>query len=134
MQKLDWSRMPRDARVTRLSVGGCYYIGRLKDDVCAHWRLLLSKGAEGDYYGHHAFLKDVQDDIKLLPDLDWRPWLGGECPVPEGVMAEIKYRIDHSNIKLVTEGAKLNWNWIGGSFTKDIIAYKITGLADGFTT
>ena len=71
---------------------------------------------------------------------DWLPWSGGECPVPKGTMAHVKYRDGEEAIctvslldtdagfKRIGEGGRVATNWYilpGFSFDEDIIAYKL---------
>ncbi|MBS6031535.1 MAG: hypothetical protein KIB40_00050 [Pantoea sp.] len=53
---------------------------------------------------------------------DWIEWCGGDCPVPEGVKAEIKFR-DGDCAELDTWLDILEWRHKG--YGSDIIAYRI---------
>ena len=70
----------------------------------------------------------------------WITWNGGECPVPKGTMAHVKYRDGEEAIctvslldtdagfKRIGEGGRVATNWYilpGFSFDEDIIAYKL---------
>lgn len=55
-------------------------------------------------------------------DGEWIDWAGGECPVPEGVKAEIKFR-DGDCAELDTWLDILEWRHKG--YGSDIIAYRI---------
>lgn len=89
-------------------------------------------------------ISEVDTQIKLSygePDKDgFIPWRGGECPVPKGTMAHVKYRDGEEAIctvslldtdagfKRIGEGGRVATNWYilpGFSFDEDIIAYKL---------
>ncbi|MBD8181656.1 hypothetical protein IFU25_08065 [Pantoea agglomerans] len=57
-----------------------------------------------------------------LGEGEWIEWGGGECPVPEGVKAEIKFR-DGDCAELDTWLDILEWRHKG--YGSDIIAYRI---------
>lgn len=58
----------------------------------------------------------------------WHSWQGGECPVPEGLMGTVKFRNG-----LTADLANYVWGDWGHTRTlEDIIAFRVTGLADGY--
>lgn len=61
----------------------------------------------------------------------WHSWAGGECPVPEGLIGEMMFRSGRKStitLKLDT----LNWFYSDIIPESDIIAFKVTNLADGY--
>jgi len=128
-KRIDWSRMPR----CRVEFEGQQGFSEYHP---ARGFIGVWKSVKADNTLHDLMCGCVvgQDIVKLLPDLDWRPWLGDECPVPEGVECEIMRR-DGGIIKRdFPADTQRDWNHIN-NHPSDIIYYKITGgLADGFTT
>lgn len=60
----------------------------------------------------------------------WHAWFGGDCPLPEGIEVEVEVTC-HDGSVLRGEANIFNWgrnSYEGG----DIIAFKVTGLSDGF--
>jgi hypothetical protein len=66
--------------------------------------------------------------LRLAEQTKWTAWLGGECPVPQGCAGKVILR--SGSILDVEPG--LAW-WHGKPIMGDIIAYRITGVADGYT-
>lgn len=58
----------------------------------------------------------------------WHSWQGGDCPLPEGLAVEVMFRLGQTTNHRYMDG---RWSHVdsGG----DIIAFKVTGLADGWT-
>lgn len=58
----------------------------------------------------------------------WHSWQGGDCPVPEGFIGDILLRngVQSKNKKLCC------WKWVHSGNYSDIIAFRVTGLADGY--
>lgn len=58
------------------------------------------------------------------PGYDWIDWGGGECPVLEGVLVEVKYRNEKNyHIKGVNRAGR--WSWAHYGTDGDIIAYRL---------
>jgi hypothetical protein len=72
-------------------------------------------------------------NLRLREQKDWQVHLGGDCPVPEGVEVAVLFRGYYYNKTNNTSSpaSSLCWNHNGGDV--DIIAYRITGLAKGWT-
>lgn len=58
----------------------------------------------------------------------WVPWFGDECPVPDGVVVIVMTRDGVTNT--ASDARNFQWNHFGCS--KDIIAFRVVGLADGY--
>ncbi len=62
---------------------------------------------------------------------DWIEWKGGECPVPDGVTYDVRFRADEDDstdtevIRFDADG--LRWTHTGG--LGDIVAYRLLGIA-----
>lgn len=73
------------------------------------------------------------DAIYCRPRMNhWHAWQGGECPLPEGVVADAVYRDGEIRKGIFVKA----WNWEhkqSTSMTVDIIAFKVIGLADGYS-
>jgi hypothetical protein len=59
----------------------------------------------------------------------WVAWFGGECPVPEGVIVKVVQRDGYVSSPANVE----EWEWQHRGTGSDIIAFHVTGLADGYT-
>jgi hypothetical protein len=68
--------------------------------------------------------------LRLKEQTEFTYWPGGECPVPEGVRTEVIYRDGVKKRAYLSDVPHL---WKHERQDSDIIAYRITGLADGFT-
>jgi hypothetical protein len=69
------------------------------------------------------------ENLRLAEQTEFTYWGGGECPVPEGVMVEVVIRRDD---KLKKVGTDFIW-FRDLILDNEIIAYRITALADGWT-
>lgn len=75
-------------------------------------------------------------------EFDTRPvaWFGGECPLPEGVEYNVYLRGDSDGLfwrdGLGVESKNKSWLWVGLEddvpHSQDVIAFQVTGLADGW--
>lgn len=68
-------------------------------------------------------------DCSVTPKLNYvNAWLGGECPLPEGL--EIRIHLRSSLSRIETDYMGLRWKH--NKTCDDIIAFEILGLADGW--
>jgi hypothetical protein len=110
---IDWQKMPRGTMTNR---GSLLSVSR---DGGIH--VLITN----EYY---SCLYQPQE-IRLAEQTQFTYWGGGECPVPEGVIVEVVIRRDEK-----LEGVATNFIWYRDiTRNNEIIAYRITGLADGWT-
>jgi hypothetical protein len=78
---------------------------------------------------HDANLYDcLHKKLRLAEQTKWTAWTGGKCPVPEGCAGKVILR--GGSILDVEPG--LDWRH-GEPIMADIIAYRITGVAPGYT-
>lgn len=69
-------------------------------------------------------LTKEQYESALAASDGWIEWGGGECPVDEGVLVEVKYRNEMPfHIKGIIPADELDWS--NGNVNGDIIAYRI---------
>jgi hypothetical protein len=68
-------------------------------------------------------------NFRIAEQKDFQYWGGGECPVPEGLVVEVVRR---NKFVGRHEGKMCIWDHDHRT-DKDIIAYRIIGLADGWT-
>ena len=117
-KRIDWSKMPDDVMVNSPSWDVLYHVGggMFSDAPSATGR-------------NPVLVSGVESGIKLAPDQPWVVWFGGECPVPEGVMVEIVGR--DGDIERSWSSSGYRWSHDGNC--GDIIAYRISGIADGWT-
>lgn len=61
----------------------------------------------------------------------WHAWNRGDCPLPEGLTFELRFRNGsvHESILGVND---IRWCYSKRDTAMDIIAFKVTGLADGY--
>lgn len=57
----------------------------------------------------------------------WHSWQGGECPLPDGLWVDIDRRDGLGN-----RGYSTDYSWRHTGTGNDIIAFKVTGLAEGY--
>jgi hypothetical protein len=110
---IDWAKMPRGAMTncgTFLSVSKQY----------AH---IL----QDNDYAVCILLSELR--LRLKEQTQFTYWGGGECPVPEGLSLEI---LSRGNGRGPLPSCVTSV-WQHSGDTRDIIAYRITGLADGWT-
>jgi len=74
--------------------------------------------------------------ICIIREKHWISWQGGECPLPEGLIIEIQTRKSSESSVKITDYRSDVWGWYWNAPTcdnrGDIIAFKITGVADGW--
>jgi len=58
----------------------------------------------------------------------WHSWQGGPCPLPEGFTVQVIY----GNGKQVIDPKWESLNWSNNTPFSQIIAFKVTGLVDGY--
>jgi hypothetical protein len=68
--------------------------------------------------------------LQLAEQTEFTYWGGGECPVPKGVDVECALR-GKSTFRATMHSDK--FRWVHLDVDSDIIAYRITGLAEGWT-
>lgn len=108
-----------------------------KDELPEQW--MVGRLISIDESRKEPYLTDMEKYEQCRPRLNhWYSWQGGECPLPEGLLLHIQYRDSniHTHIKNYT-GIGWTYNRQGSlhqdaSPEDDIIAFKITGLADGW--
>jgi hypothetical protein len=72
--------------------------------------------------------------MRLAKQVKWTAWLGGECPVPEGCEVRVVCRGLHYNLAPGKALEEKYWTWnTENNYDYDIIAYRITGVDDGWT-
>lgn len=55
---------------------------------------------------------------------EWIKWAGGECPIPDGVGFQFKFRDDSQNNANVHYNAT-EWDWSDCTADADIVAYRV---------
>lgn len=90
-----------------------------------------------DGHGRSMTNERTSEAFELAPadQQDYLNWRGGECPVPEGVMVEVTQR---NGNKHIAEGVTFE-HWKHRTpddefnFPRDIIEYRIAGIAKGYS-
>lgn len=78
---------------------------------------------------HNELRMDNPSYLRIAEQKEFTYWGGGECPMPEGLLVEAVFRADGPrNI-----AAAIVYGWKHDQGGADIIAYRITGLDDGWT-
>jgi hypothetical protein len=109
---IDWSTMPK---------GTMTNFGELRRHVKN--QILFMTDAPNYCYKYSA-----DGEIRLAEQTKPTYWEGGECPVPEGVVVEVRFRDGDKEQDLPS-----NFRWDHIKSDGDIIGYRIIGLADGWT-
>ena len=61
------------------------------------------------------------DQPRPKQDDGWITWNGGECPVPEGTLVDVRYRFGHEKRPYKAE----NYRWMHYGAVHDIVAYRV---------
>lgn len=80
----------------------------------------LADGAAGAYLS----LRKVKPLKPTKAERPWIKWEGGECPVPEGTLIDVKYR-DGEKFKKVPALGAYNYYWHHVGASDDIVAYRL---------
>lgn len=128
---IDWTKLPEDTLV-ETTEGLRYFQSSMENHQA---RVFV--------YDYGASSQTAGDMIcgtskaKLVEQPEFTVWRGGYCPVPEGVLVEAILR---DGTVITQEGATLRWRHkgYGGNYEEDykeydIIAYRIIGVADGYS-
>lgn len=67
--------------------------------------------------------KPSSEEVVATPD-GWIPWSGGECPVPEGTLIDVKHK-DGDIYRNKPAGGEYNVRWTHCGSDGDIVAYRI---------
>jgi hypothetical protein len=70
-----------------------------------------------------------QSDLRIAEQTEFTYWAGGECPLPDGL--HIGFVLRDGSTCDVVHASRLCWSHRSGA--NDCIAYRIIGLADGWT-
>jgi hypothetical protein len=127
VQQIDWTKVPVD---TLLIIG----LGTGND---ARYFSSFSNGMVR-YYRGGMTSKTVQNNsdifatnpsnVQIAPDQPWTVWLGGECPIPDGL--EFEY-ILHDYPRQVVVGKESTGLYVWTNYS--VYAYRLTGkVLDGW--
>ncbi len=98
---------------------GCYYAGQ-DEMVEATDGLYVTYE---DYQKLEAEIDQLRQQVKEPADDGWIAWDGGECPVREDAIVEIRWRDRATDIDLA---GFYDWSVQNGEYSaSDIIAYRI---------
>lgn len=122
LKEIDWSKLPKDTLIC-LPSSYKYYMPHT-----VSLPVYDETGRDSNTKSHFRFLSYI-DRAKLIENPKFTVWEGGECPVPEGVMVEIILR---TGVKCLANGVNW-WRWEHLNSMFDIIAYRIIGVAEGYT-
>jgi hypothetical protein len=123
LKQLDWSKVPVGVMTNRGELRAAYidYEGSFTADV---------ESLDVTHAGINLNAVLIKH-LRLAPasDQPWLYWGGGECPVPEGCTYETRMRD-----QCIQKGV-YSWSHDNNITDADVqvIAYRITGLADGYT-
>jgi len=71
-----------------------------------------------------------RESYKCRPRMNhWHSWQGGECPLPEGFLVELRFR-DGNELKSGYYSDITCIRWSQDNHESDIIAFKVIGTAD----
>lgn len=120
---IDWSKLPRDTLV-ETTEGLRYFQCSSEDDpscVFVYNHGATSQTAKGWWEVSKA---------KLIEQKEFKVWFGGECPVPEGVVVGA---VNRSGVYFKQNSQDIRWMPSKIDQKYDIIAYRIIGVAEGYT-
>jgi hypothetical protein len=130
-KQIDWAKLPVDTLII-IRVNGATanrYFSSFSDDAVHYFRAgMTSKTADykSDVFTIHP------SNAKIAPDQPWVVWLGGACPISDGLEYEVEFRGKGMAAQIDLKTSNVDWEH-GGDFL-DIIAYRLTGkVLDGWT-
>ena len=114
-RQVDRTKIPLDTRLIESSGDKCY---AAKFGMVNGW-------PEWHQWESNQWIEGT----RIATEQPWTVWLGGECPVPEGLEVEILFR---DGVKVLRGNAiKIRWSHVWHHC--DIIAYRLTGrVLDGW--
>jgi hypothetical protein len=132
LKQIDWTKLPVDTLVT--VVGTCLgkgermvrcYSSFSQDMVRCYRGGATSKTVDRDL----EVFEVKPSDIQIAPDQPWTVWVGGACPIPDGL--EFEYMVHaYPGKVIVAEKSPSEHCWS----LRTIYAYRLTGKAlDGWT-
>ena len=104
---------------------------RLDEKTCPNWKETLRarpqpKTRQIDWSKLSYFVREYWEP-PVFPSI-LIPWLGGQRPLPDGLMVEFYFRQAGEQLR---ESGFYSWNQQGTA--GDIIAFRILGVAEGWT-
>jgi hypothetical protein len=114
---IDWRKMPK---------GTMTNLGELRG-------VSFSFGYTDDMANDFARRSMPISQLRLAGQPNFTYWAGGECPVPKGVVVEAVRRDGVKFQTAPTHPEAVAYDWQHDLGDQDIIAYRIIGLADGWT-
>lgn len=124
---IDWAKMPKGVMTnigkTQLGMSNIGEFQMVCNDTCS--AVLIRDSPL-------RLINPFTKNLRLAHEnyQPWILWMGGECPVPEGVKVRVILR-DGSDCYYVQHICK--WKYEARPMTLDIISYKVIGLEDGWT-
>ena len=93
-------------------------------------KIYCSRLADGRYADGSQY---STSDCTLSEQKEFTVWLGGDCPLVDGVVYEVIHR-DGSKWKVPDSQLNMSWQHSGEGWEPDeVIAYRIIGLAEGYS-
>lgn len=120
LKLIDMAKLPRGSVVVCAGDAARYNLHGFNNEVT---------GRINSEYGGVSQLVDVKK-LRIAEQKTFTYWGGGECPVPDGVAVEFVRR---SGQKLIGDMFGSGFWHHGGNPDRDVIAYRIIGVAPGRT-
>ena len=82
---------------------------------------------------HIAYVIAKAEAALAAPQADadgWIPWSGGECPIPEGMAFDLRFRDGAKLIAASSDWPTAEWDWSCESGPYGIVAYRIAKESD----
>jgi hypothetical protein len=120
-KQIDWSKMPIDTLITiGIHIGkGNRYFDSFSSGVVHYFRDgMTSKTAD---YKSDTFTISLSE-VQIAPDQPWTVWLGGECPLPDGLEFEYITHAYPGEVR-VSEKSPGDYSWS----LNTVYAYRLTG-------
>ena len=120
--KIDWSKLPKDTlvavRESSAGSGVIRYFSNVSDNMFCTYN-------NGGTSRTGAEFTRAWPQMRILENKP-QAWLGGECPIPDGVRYKLWWRDRGAEPREATTApSELRWSHIGS--TEDIIALQILG-------
>jgi hypothetical protein len=128
LKQIDWTKLPIDTVITlNLCTGEANrYFSSFTDGLVCYYR----GGKTSKTITYKSDILYIHSkNVKISPDQPWTIWLGGECPIPNGLEFECMIYQEPGRA-LLSDGVASMYLW---NSTQIIYAYRLTGkVLDGW--
>jgi hypothetical protein len=129
IKQIDWAKMPVDTLIILgiYAGGDKRYFSSFNSGLVHYYQ----GGATSKTAASNSDVFTINpNNVKIAPDQPWTVWLGGDCPIPDGLEFEYMINDDPGQVMVAKESASAYlclWH------PKVIYAYRLTGkVLDGW--